>query len=164
MNSLASTPTTGRKLADQEAKRRIQKMTNSARGQVKHINPKGLPKSSAFTNVIVVAGPAKTIYVGGQDAIDASGSIVGKGDIGRQTEQVLANLQTALVAAGADLADVVKWNVYVVEGQPLQPAFEAFQRAWGQRPSPPAITVVIVSGLARPEFLVEMDAIAVVPE
>ena len=133
-------------------------MTNSARGQVKHINPKGLPKSSAFTNVIVVAGPAKTIYVGGQDAIDASGSIVGKGDIGRQTEQVLANLQTALVAAGADLADVVKWNVYVVAGQPLQPAFEAFQRAWDTRPNPPSITMAIVIGLARPEFLVEMDA------
>lgn len=56
----------------------------------------------------------KTIYVGGQDAIDASGTIVGEGDIVRQTEQVLANLQTALEAGGADLADVAKWNVYVV--------------------------------------------------
>ena len=138
-------------------------MGNSARGQVQHINPEGLPKNPAFTNVIVVTGPAKTIYVGGQDAIDASGSIVGKGDIMRQTEQVLANIQMALVAAGADLADVVKWNVYVVAGQPLQPAFEAFQRIWGQRPNPPAITMAFVSGLAHPEFLVEMDAVAVVP-
>jgi len=139
-------------------------MRDSARGEVQHINPEGLPKSPAFTNVVVVTGPMKTIYVGGQDAVDASGNIVGKGDIGRQTEQVLVNIQTALEAAGGDLADVVKWNVYVVEGQPLQPAFEAFQRAWGQRPNPPAITVAIVIGLARPEFLVEMDAVAVVAE
>ncbi|HOO53805.1 MAG TPA: RidA family protein [Methanothrix sp.] len=139
-------------------------MRDSARGEVQHINPEGLPKSPAFTNVVVVTGPVKTIYVGGQDAVDASGNIVGKGDIGRQTEQVMANIQTALEAAGADLADVVKWNVYVVAGQPLQPGFEAFRKVWGQRPNPPAITAAIVSGLARPEFLVEMDAVAVVAE
>jgi len=71
--------------------------------------------------VVVVTGPAKTIYVGGQDAVDASGNIVGKGDIGRQTEQVLKNLKMTRKAAGSDLADVVKWNVYVVEGQPFRP-------------------------------------------
>ena len=87
-----------------------------------------------------------------------------KGNIGRQTEQVLANIQTALVAAGADLADVVKWNVYVVQGQPLQPAFVAFQRAWDQRPDPPTITAAIAIGLARLELLEEMDAVAVVAE
>jgi enamine deaminase RidA (YjgF/YER057c/UK114 family) len=60
----------------------------------------------------------------------------------------LVSARTALEAGGADLADVVKWNVRVVAGQPLQPAFEAFQRAWGQRPNPPAITVALVSELA----------------
>ncbi|KKG09867.1 endoribonuclease L-PSP [Methanosarcina sp. 2.H.T.1A.6] len=132
--------------------------------QVLHINPNGLPRNPAFTNVIVVTGQVKTIYIGGQDAVDASGTIVGKGDIKKQTEQVLANLQTALQAGGAELEHVVKWNVYVVQGQPLQPGFEAFQQLWGQRPGPPAITMVFVSGLANPDFLVEMDAIAVVPQ
>jgi enamine deaminase RidA (YjgF/YER057c/UK114 family) len=51
----------------------------------------------------------------------------------------------------------------VVAGQPLQPGFEAFRKVWGTRPNPPAITAAIVSGLARPEFLVEMDAVVVVP-
>ncbi|MDQ1275557.1 MAG: hypothetical protein QG610_1131, partial [Euryarchaeota archaeon] len=123
-----------------------------------------LPKNPAFTNVIVVTGQVKTIYIGGQDAVDTSGNIVGKGDIKKQTEQVLANLQTALKAGGAELEHIVKWNVYIVQGQPLQLGFEAFQQFWGRRPDPPAITAMFVSGLANPDFLVEMDAIAVVPQ
>jgi len=133
-------------------------------GQVLYINPDGLPRNPAFTNVIVVTGQVKTIYIGGQDAVDASGAIVGKGDIKKQTEQVLANLQTALQAGGAELEHVVKWNLYVVQGQPIQPGFEAFQQFWGRRPNPPAISMMFVSGLANPDFLVEMDAIAVVPQ
>lgn len=139
-------------------------MTNPTQGHVLYINPDGLHKNPAFTNVIVVTGQVKTIYIGGQDAVDVSGTIVGKGDIKKQTEQVLANMQTALKAAGAEIEHIVKWNLYVVQGQPLQPGFEAFQQFWGQRSDPPAITMAFVSGLANPDFLVEMDAIAVVPQ
>lgn len=139
-------------------------MTTSTNAQIQHINPDGLIKNPAFTNVVTVTGHVKTVYIGGQDAVDASGAIVGKGDIKLQTEQVLKNLQAALKAGGADLGHVIKWNVYILQGQPLQPAFEVFQRIWGRRPDPPAITGMFVSGLANPDFLVEMDAIAVVPE
>ena len=139
-------------------------MPNSSQGQVQHINPNDLSKNPAFTNVITVTGPAKTIYIGGQDSVDASGTIVGKGDIKQQTGQVLNNLRIALNAAGAELEHIIKWNIYVVQGQPIQPAFEVFQHIWGQRPNPPAITMMFVAGLANPDFLVEMDAIAVVSE
>ena len=139
-------------------------MTTPTHTQLQHINPDGLNKNPAFTNVIAVTGPVKTIYIGGQDAIDGSGQIVGKGDIKRQTEQVLNNLQIALKAAGADLENIIKWNLYVVQGQPLQPGLEAFQQIWGRRPNPPVITMAFVAGLANPDFLVEMDAIAVIPE
>ena len=139
-------------------------MTNANRGEVRYINPDDLSKNPAFTNVITVTGPVKTIYIGGQDALDASGNIVGKGDIKQQTEQVLKNLQAALKSVDAGLEHIIKWNVYVVEGQPIQSGFEAFQQIWGQRPNPPAISVVYVSALANPDFLVEMDAIAVVPD
>jgi enamine deaminase RidA (YjgF/YER057c/UK114 family) len=138
-------------------------MTTSS-GQVQHINPDTLSKNPAFTNVIVVTGNVKTVYIGGQDAVDASGVIVGEGDIKRQIEQVLNNLQAALKAGGAEPEHIVKWNIYIVQGQSLQAGFEAFQRVWGRRPNPPAITVMFVAGLANPKFLVEMDAIAVVPE
>ena len=128
---------------------------------INHISPEGLNKNPAFTNVVTVSGPAKTIYIGGQDAIDASGKIVGKGDIKLQTEQVLANLETAVKAGGGELENIVKWNIFIVQGQSLRQGFEAFQKFWGNRPNPPAITAAVVSGLANPEFLIEMDAIAV---
>jgi enamine deaminase RidA (YjgF/YER057c/UK114 family) len=139
-------------------------MTTSKNGQVQHINPDVLSKNPAFTNVISVTGNVKTVYIGGQDAVDASGTIVGKGNIKQQTKQVFSNLQAALKAGGAELEHVIKWNIYIVQGQLIQSAFEVFQSVWGRRPNPPAITVMIVFGLANPDFLVEMDAIAVVPE
>jgi enamine deaminase RidA (YjgF/YER057c/UK114 family) len=139
-------------------------MTTSKNGQVQHINPDALSKNPAFTNVISVTGNVKTVYIGGQNAVDASGTIIGKGNIKQQAEQVFSNLQAALKAGGAELEDVIKWNISVVQGQPIQPAFEVFQSVWGRRPNPPAITVLFVFGLANPDFLVEIDAIAVVPE
>lgn len=137
---------------------------NTPSGSVQHINPDGMSKNPAFTNVIVVSGSVRTVYIGGQDAVDATGAIVGKGDIAKQTEQVLKNLQTALSAAGAGLEHIIKWNVYIVQGQSLRAGFAAFQTAWGNRPNPPAISGIFVAGLANPDFLVEMDAIAVIPE
>ena len=139
-------------------------MAPSAHEQVEHINPDSLSKNPAFTQVVTVRGPAKTIYIGGQDAVDAFGTIVGKGDIKAQVEQVFRNIQTALQASGAELEHIVKWNIYLVQGQLLRPAFEVSQQVWGSRPNPPAITVMFVAGLANPDFLVEMDVIAVVPE
>lgn len=108
-------------------------------------------------------GLAKTVYVGGQNAVDASGAVVGKGDLKAQTEQVFKNLQIALEAGGAKLENVVKWNIYVVEGQAIEPGFAVFQRVWGNRPNPPVITTVYVAKLANPDFLVEIDAVAVLP-
>jgi enamine deaminase RidA (YjgF/YER057c/UK114 family) len=57
----------------------------------------------------------------------------------------------------------VKWNALIVEGQDLRTGSAAFQRVWGDRPNPSIITAAVVKGLAHPDFLVEMDAIAVVP-
>jgi enamine deaminase RidA (YjgF/YER057c/UK114 family) len=133
-------------------------------GSVRYINPDSLNKNPAFTNVVVVEGNVKTVYIGGQDAVNASGEIVGKGDIVTQVEQILRNLRAALAAGGAGPEHIIKWNLYVVEGQPLQAGFAAFQNAWPQTPNPPAITMAFVSGLAHPDFLVEMDAVAAVPQ
>ena len=142
------------------------KQTNSTyvKGAVKYINPDSLSKNPAFTNVVTVTGSVKTIYVGGQDAVDSSGAIVGKGDLKAQTEQILKNLEAALAAGGARWEHVVKWNIYVVQGQSVQEGFAAFQSIRGNQPNPPAISVMFVAGLAHPDFLAEIDAIAVVPE
>ncbi|EFH82006.1 RidA family protein [Ktedonobacter racemifer] len=132
-------------------------------GFVEYLNPEHLHKNPAFTQVISVSGPAKTIYVGGQNAVDAQGNIIGKGDIKAQTQQVLANIREALAAAGAEPRHIIKWNLYLVQGQSLREGFAAFQQFWGQRPNPPAITMAYVAGLANPDFLLEMDVTAVVP-
>ena len=134
------------------------------KGSVAYLNPDGLHKNPAFSQVVVVAGATKTVYVGGQNAVDSSGTIVGKGDIGTQAEQVAKNVRTALESAGARVDEVVKWTVYVVQGQPIGPAVAAFQRVWGQLANPPTISVLFVSGLAHPDFLLEVEAVAVVPE
>ena len=131
---------------------------------MRYINPDSLIKNPDFTNVVVVEGNVRTVHIGGQDAVNASGEIVGKGDIVTQVEQILANLRAALAAAGAGPKHIIKWNIYIVEGQSLQAAFAAYQNAWPETPNAPAITGVFVSGLAHPDFLVEMDAVAVVPQ
>jgi enamine deaminase RidA (YjgF/YER057c/UK114 family) len=142
-----------------------QSESTQLKGQVEYLNPETLHRNPAFTNVVTVTGPAKTIYVGGQDAVDATGAIIGKGDIKAQTEQSLKNIESALAASGARLEHIVKWNLYVVQGQPLQAGFEAFQQFWGNRSNPPpVISFMFVAGLAHPDFLVEIDAIAVVPQ
>lgn len=130
---------------------------------VQHLNPETMSRNPAFSQAIVVSGAAKTVYIGGQDALDATGAIVGKGDLKAQTEQIFRNIEAALDAAGARLEHVVKWNIYLVAGQPLQTGFEVFQRVWGQRPNPPTVSMMYVVGLANPDFLAEIDAIAVVP-
>lgn len=138
--------------------------STTSKGKVQYLNPDTLNKNPAFTNVVVVSGPVRTVYIGGQDAVDASGAIVGKGNIKAQTQQILENIQAALAAADAQLEHVVKWNVYILQGQSLQEGFEVFQRMWGNRPNPPAISGMFVAGLAHPDFLLEIDVIAVVPE
>jgi enamine deaminase RidA (YjgF/YER057c/UK114 family) len=76
---------------------------------------------------------------------------------------VLHNIEVALEAAGASWEHVIKVNLLLVQGQALEPGFEAWQQVWGNRPNPPLITAAIVAGLAHPQFLLEMDAVAVVP-
>ena len=129
---------------------------------VEHLNPEGLIRNPAFSQAIAVSGPHKVIYVGGQNAVDEKGNILGAGNMTAQAEQTFKNLQTALAAGGARLEDVVQWNIYVVAGQPVHEGFQVFQRIWGQRPNPPTISVIHVAALARPEFLIEINAIAVV--
>lgn len=138
--------------------------STTSKGKVQYLNPDTLNKNPAFTNVVIASGPVRTVYIGGQDAVDASGAIIGKGDFKAQTQQVLQNMQAALAASGAQLEHVVKWNLYILQGQSLQEGFEVYQRMWGNRPNPPAISAMFVAGLAHPDFLLEMDAIAVVPE
>jgi enamine deaminase RidA (YjgF/YER057c/UK114 family) len=131
---------------------------------VQHLSPDSLPSNPAFSQAVSVTGAHRVIYIGGQDAVDAEGNVVGRGDLRKQAEQIFRNLKLVLNAAGAQLENVVKWNIYVVQGQSLRPAFEVFGQEWAGRSNPPAISVMYVAGLANPDFLAEIDAVAVVPD
>lgn len=131
---------------------------------VKYINPDGLSKNPAFSQVVITQGKGKTIYIGGQDAVNAQGEIVGKGDIFEQTDQVMKNLQIALSASGATFNNLIKLSIYIVQGQDLYRGFQASQKYLGNLKNPPAITGIFVAALAHPDYLVEVDAIAFIPD
>lgn len=128
---------------------------------LEHQNPPGLRQPTGRYTQVVTARGAVTVYVAGQVATDAQGTLVGRGNLGAQAAQVLANLRAALAAAGASPADVAKLTIYVVGFRPesrdaLLPELEAM---FGDRP--PANTLLGVQALARPEYLLEIDAVAV---
>jgi enamine deaminase RidA (YjgF/YER057c/UK114 family) len=126
---------------------------------IEHLNPDGLMKNPAFSQIVVTKGSGKTIYIGGQNAINAEREIVGKGNLQLQTEQVMKNIQIALAACDATFDDVVKLNIHIVQNQNAYEAFKVAQK-FISNSNPPAITVLSVSGLANTDFLIEIDAIA----
>jgi enamine deaminase RidA (YjgF/YER057c/UK114 family) len=132
--------------------------------KIQYINPEGLSKNPAFSQAVTVQGNGKTIYIGGQDALNAKGEIVGKGDIAIQTEQVMKNLQTALSACGATFDNLVKLTIYIVQGQDIARGFQASQKFLGHLKNPPVISGLFVSALANPDYLVEIDATAFVAQ
>jgi enamine deaminase RidA (YjgF/YER057c/UK114 family) len=127
-----------------------------------HPRPEGLLHNAAFSQVVVASG-TRTVYTAGQVSIDASGALVGAGDLAEQTAQVMRNVGLALAAAGADFSDVVKITTYVVNYKPEHRAIVGKARApFFKNGTPPASTLVGVSALALPEWLVEIEAIAVI--
>src|SRR5438045_3823901 len=129
--------------------------------QVKRTNPPALSKPTGYTHIVEVTGPAKTVYISGQIAFDKDGKIVGAGDMKAQAEQVFKNLQAALTAAGAKFSDVVKMNTYVTDMEQAPAVREVRARYFGT--TTPASTLVQVVKLARPELMIEVEVIAVVP-
>jgi enamine deaminase RidA (YjgF/YER057c/UK114 family) len=138
-------------------------MTTTPHAQVQYINPAALHKNPAFTHMVTVNGPVKTIYIGAQLSVDSDGAIVGKGDIAAQTEQILKNIAVCLEAAGAKPEHLIHWSIYVAEGQDMQPAFAVGMRWWGGRPNPPMNNVMYISGFFPADFLISIEAIAIVP-
>ena len=126
----------------------------------RHINPEGLHRSPAFSQAVVVEQPAKTIYIGGHNGVDADGKLVGP-TVGEQSEQAFRNLATILESEGASLGNIVHWRIATVEGHSFDEGVAAFRKVWDPADPPPAITVHVVAGL-NPGVLVEIDAVAVV--
>lgn len=124
-----------------------------------HLNPPTLHRHPAFSHGVRIDG-GSLLVVGGQNGTDASGAIV-SADLGEQAAQAFRNVLAVLAEAGADQSHVAKLTVYLQAGGDVTAGYDAAAQVWGAHPT--AITVLQVEGFARPEALVEIDAIAVVP-
>lgn len=136
-------------------------LAQGGRPLIQRMNPAGISAPNGYSHVVSVRG-GRTVYIAGQLARNAQGETVGRGDFAAQTRQVFTNLETALKAAGATFNDVVKMNTYVRDASQVQVVRDI--RAQYFTKEVPATTLVEVSRLAAPEFLIEIEAIAVVAE
>ncbi|MCW3072689.1 MAG: RidA family protein [Bacteroidetes bacterium] len=128
------------------------------------MNPDELLKNPAFSQIAITKGNGNTIYIGGQNAITKDLEIIGKGDIKKQTGYILKNIEIALNFCDARLDDLFKLTIYIVQGQDVRKGFEGAQDFLKKLSHPPVITGVIVAGLANPDYLVEIEAIAFRPD
>ena len=115
-----------------------------------------------YSHIVEVRG-GRTLYIAGQLALDQNGKLVGAGDFRAQVKQVFENLKTRLEEGGASFKDVVKLNYYLTDASDLQ-ALRDTRDSYINTESPPASTLVVVKQLVREEFLIEVEAIAVVRE
>ena len=121
-----------------------------------------LPPAVGYSQAAVVP-KGRLIYIAGQVAMDPAGKLVGPGDLKAQTKQTFENLKAALAASGATFDNVVKLNSYFVDIKQA-PVFREVRDQYVNVANPPVSTAVEVRRLVREEWLIEIEAIAVVPE
>ncbi|MFO8078670.1 MAG: RidA family protein [Armatimonadota bacterium] len=126
----------------------------------REIQPASVPRPVAeYAHGVEVAG-GHTVYVAGQIALDAVGNLVGKGDFGAQVRQVFKNIEAIIAEAGGEISDIVKMTTFLTD----MSNYAAFCEVRGEflRPPFPAATLVEVTALVRPEWMVEVEAVAVI--
>ena len=126
---------------------------------VKTIQPKNLNDPRPRYSQGILAEGGKLLFVAGQTASDKDGKVVGKGDIKAQTAQVFANLKAVLEEAGGTLDDLVMTTTYIVDRE-YREGYNEVRRGIYKK-DPPTSTLVIVKGLAHPDYLIEIAGIAV---
>ncbi|MFW5867710.1 MAG: RidA family protein [Armatimonadota bacterium] len=126
----------------------------------REIQPDSVPKPVAEYAMGVEVSGGRTVYVAGQIALDADGNLVGEGDFKTQARQVLSNVQGIIEEAGGSISDIVKMTTFLTD----MAHYDDFKavRAEFLTPPYPAATLIEVSSLVRPEWLLEVEAIAVI--
>lgn len=127
---------------------------------LRHINPAALHKNPAFSQGVLVTG-GSLLVIGGQHGTDENGELVST-ELGEQTKQALRNVLSVLAEVGADASHVARLGVYLAAGADAGAGYASAFEVWGANPA--AVTVLTVHSFARPGVLVEIEALAVVPE
>jgi enamine deaminase RidA (YjgF/YER057c/UK114 family) len=115
-----------------------------------------LSQSPAYSAVAVIPAGGTLVVVGGQNAVNQQGELVGRDDLALQARQVHANVEAALATAGCTFDHVFRVTVYLKAGVDARTAYQAFASALAGRAAPPIVGAYFVSALARPEFLIEV--------
>jgi len=132
--------------------------------QTQFLKPEGIAPGNGYTHV-VVTGPGKLVFISGQIARDKQGNLVGKGDLHAQAVQVFENLKAALAAAGTTFNDVVKINWYIRDYKPESlGVLRDVRNLYVSKDNPPASTLIGVVALAQEDYLLEVEAIASLPD
>ncbi len=127
-------------------------------------NPPELCPTFGWTHVATITG-GKTIYVSGQVSVNERGEVVGRGDLRAQTRQAFENVRLALAAAGATFEDVIKTNLYVVGLKSEHvPIIREIRSQYVRADHPPVSTLVGISALVGADWLIEIEAVAVLAE
>jgi enamine deaminase RidA (YjgF/YER057c/UK114 family) len=127
---------------------------------VERSNPSALAKPGGGYHHVVKDG--KTIYVAGQVARNSDGETVGVGDFSTQAEQVFKNVQGALESVGSNMSCIMKLNVFMIDREDI-PAYRAVRAKFVSDDALPVSTLILCSGLAEPDFRVEVEVIATMP-
>ena len=136
-------------------------MTNAPPPSIRRINPSELGTPPGYSQIVEVSS-GRMIFIAGQTALDRDGNVIGKNDFAAQAEQVFQNLTIALQACGCTPANLVKLTVFLTDMDNLGLYREARNRFFASvtPPAAPAVTLVEVSKLYGPDFLIEIEAIA----
>ena len=126
-------------------------------------SPATLPPPTGYSHIAKVS-KGTLVYIAGQVSSDASGKLVGEGNFEAQAERVFANVKLAVEAAGATMADIVKMNTYIVASvDPADvPKMRAVRGRYFGSGTPPASTLVYVSRLAQPGWMIEVEVVAAI--
>jgi len=134
-------------------------LPRSSQAQLVRSNPEGMSQPTTYSHVVRASN---LLFIAGQVSSDSAGQIVGAGDMRAQVKQVLENLKRVLASQSADFSHVAKINIFTTDIEAFATARDVREQYFkGQAP---ASTLVEVKRLARPEFLVEIEAVAVLPK
>ena len=127
--------------------------------EIERINPAGMTQPTNYSHLVKYD---KLMFIAGQISIDGNGNVVGEGDMGAQFRQVLENLKKILASEGADFSNVVKINIFTTDVDSLRQHLDIRGEYFGE--FAPASTLVQIDRLARPVYLLEIEAIAIAPD
>jgi len=136
-------------------------MTNATPPSIRRINPPELGTPPGYSQIVDVSA-GRIIFIAGQTALDRDGNVVGKSDFAVQANQVFANLTIALQASGCTPANLIKLTVFLTDMNNLGRYREARNHFFASvtPPAAPAVTLIEVSKLYGPDFMIEIEAIA----